>query len=62
MNRYGREFVDKNGTLPWRTEEIYKKLVDAFTQKSPYSRDNINSSRRLWPTTSPMPTSRSTPR
>ena len=39
--RYGREFVDKNGTLPWRTEEIYKKLVDAFTQKSGFSRDNI---------------------
>ena len=31
----------KNGTLPWRAEEIYKKLVEAFTQKAPYSRDNI---------------------
>jgi hypothetical protein len=39
--RHGREFVEKNGTLPWRTEEIYKKLVEAFTQKAPYSRDNI---------------------
>ena len=39
--RYGKEFVDKNGTLPWRTEEIYKKLVEAFTQKGGYSRDNI---------------------
>ena len=24
----------KNGTLPWRTEEIYQKLVEAFTQKA----------------------------
>ena len=39
--RYGREFVDKNGTLPWRTEEIYTKLVEAFTQKAAYSRENI---------------------
>lgn len=39
--RYGKEFVDKNGTLPWRTEEIHKKLVEAFTQKGGYSRDNI---------------------
>jgi hypothetical protein len=39
--KYGKEFVDKNGTLPWRTEEIYRKLVEAFTQKAAYSRDNI---------------------
>ena len=39
--RYGREFVDRNGTLPWRTQEIYGKLVEAFTQKSPYGRENI---------------------
>jgi hypothetical protein len=41
VKKYGREFVDKNGTLPWRTEELYKKLVEAFTQKAAYSRDNI---------------------
>ena len=41
VKRYGAEFVVKNGTLPWRTEEIYLKLVDAFTQKAPYSRENI---------------------
>jgi hypothetical protein len=41
VRRYGREFVLKNGTLPWRTEEIYKKLVEAFSQKAPYARDNI---------------------
>jgi hypothetical protein len=39
--RYGSEFVLKNGTLPWRAEEIYGKLVDAFTQKTPYARENI---------------------
>ena len=41
VKRYGREFVLKNGTLPWRTEEIYRKLVEAFQQKAGYSRDNI---------------------
>ena len=41
VKRYGAEFVLKNGTLPWRSEEMYKKLVEAFTQKAPYSRENI---------------------
>jgi hypothetical protein len=41
VKRYGGEFVRKNGRLPWRTEEIHRKLVEAFTQKAPYSRDNI---------------------
>ncbi len=41
VKRYGRDFVLKNGTLPWRAEEIYKKLVEAFTQQAPYSRENI---------------------
>lgn len=41
VKRYGAEFVLKNGTLPWRTEEIYKKLVEAFTQKQPYARENV---------------------
>jgi hypothetical protein len=41
VKRYGLDFVTRNGTLPWRTEEIYKQLVDAFTQKAPYSRDNL---------------------
>ncbi len=39
--RYGLPMVQKNGTLPWRTEEIYNKLVEAFTQKAGYSRANI---------------------
>jgi hypothetical protein len=41
VKRYGLEFVQKNGTLPWRAEEMYRKLVEAFTQKAPYSRENI---------------------
>ena len=41
VRRYGRDFVDKNGTLPWRTEEIYRKLTEAFTLAAPYSRENI---------------------
>jgi hypothetical protein len=41
VKRHGREFVDKNGTLPWRTQEMYAKLVEAFTQKAPYARENI---------------------
>ena len=39
--RYGRDFVEKNGTVPWRTEEMFAKLTEAFTQKAPYSRENI---------------------
>jgi hypothetical protein len=41
VQRYGRDFVEKNGTLPWRTDEMYRKLTEAFTQKTPYSRENI---------------------
>lgn len=41
VKRYGADFVTRNGTLPWRTEEMYKQLVDAFTQKAPYSRENL---------------------
>lgn len=37
----GRDFVLKNGLIPWRTQEIYTKLVEAFTLKGPYSRENI---------------------
>jgi hypothetical protein len=41
VKRYGGDFVIKNGTLPWRTEEIFKRLVEAFTLQAGYSRDNI---------------------
>src|SRR5262245_36739532 len=41
IKRYGLDFVVKNGQLPWRTVELYEKLVEAFRQQAPYSRDNI---------------------
>jgi hypothetical protein len=41
VRRYGRDFVEKNGTVSWRTDEIYRKLTEAFAQKAPYSRENI---------------------
>ena len=41
VKRYGVEFVDKNGLVLWRGSEIYQKLVEAFRQQAPYSRDNI---------------------
>ena len=41
IRKYGAAFVEKNGTLPWRAEEIHGKLVEAFTQKTGYSRSNI---------------------
>jgi hypothetical protein len=30
VTQHGREFVEKNGTLPWRTDEMFQKLVKAF--------------------------------
>lgn len=41
VKRYGKELVTKNGLLPWRTAEVYAKLVEAFTQESSFSRENI---------------------
>jgi hypothetical protein len=41
VKKYGRDMLLKNGLLPWRTQEIYSKLVEAFTQKAPFSRENI---------------------
>lgn len=41
VQKHGRDFVEKNGLVPWRSAEIYSKLVEAFTQKAGYSRDNI---------------------
>jgi hypothetical protein len=41
VKRYGRDFVIKNGLLPWRTQEIHAKLVEAFAQKAPFARENI---------------------
>ena len=41
--RRGSDFVLKNGTVPWRAEEIYNQLRDNFRQvaTAPYARDNI---------------------
>lgn len=41
IKRYGAETVVKNGTLPWRADDIYLKLVAAFSQAAPYARENI---------------------
>lgn len=39
----GLDFVTKNGTVPWRTEEVFNRLRDAFRQlpTSSFSRDDI---------------------
>jgi hypothetical protein len=42
----GLDFVLKNGTVPWRAEEMYNRLRDAFKQLAgptpqPWARDNI---------------------
>ena len=39
----GEAFVLKNGTLPWRADEIYGRLVDSFRHldTSPYARDDV---------------------
>jgi hypothetical protein len=41
VKRYGAAFVEKNGQVPWRSAEIYQKLVEAFRQQASYSRENI---------------------
>lgn len=43
VDKRGADFVVKNGTVPWRAEEIYNQLRDAFKQLStaPYARDNV---------------------
>ena len=39
----GQDFVIQQGTVPWRAEEIYAKLREAFTQLGTrdYARDNV---------------------
>jgi hypothetical protein len=46
VEKRGADFVVKNGTVPWRAEEIYNQLRDNFRQLTtpsppPYARDNI---------------------
>jgi hypothetical protein len=44
VQRYGIEFVRRNGLLPWRTAEVYGNLVRAFQEvakgTSPWALDN----------------------
>lgn len=44
VQKYGAEMANKNGRLPWRTEEIFNKLVSSFSDMqrgtSPYAADN----------------------
>jgi hypothetical protein len=41
--KFGKDTVIKNGTVPWRTEEIYNQLRESFRQllTSGYARDNV---------------------
>jgi hypothetical protein len=41
--RRGQDFVLKNGTLPWRADEMYRRLVESFQKvdTAPYARDDI---------------------
>lgn len=39
--KYGVDFVTKNGLVPWRTQEVADRLVEAFRQTTPYARDDI---------------------
>jgi hypothetical protein len=41
--KFGNDTVIKNGTVPWRTEEIYNQLRESFRQlpTSSYARDNV---------------------
>ena len=45
VERWGREFVEKNGLLPWRTAEVYGQLQRAFEQQRKggggYSLENV---------------------
>ena len=46
VTKRGVDFVLKNGTVPWRAEEIYNRLRDAFKQlagpnPAPFARDDI---------------------
>jgi hypothetical protein len=45
VQRFGRETIEKNGTLPWRAGEVYGQLVRAFDQQasgsSRWAGDNV---------------------
>jgi hypothetical protein len=39
----GEDFVLKNGTLPWRADDMYRRLVESFQKinTAPYARDDV---------------------
>ncbi|HXH24593.1 MAG TPA: hypothetical protein VNI78_05040 [Vicinamibacterales bacterium] len=42
--KFGKERVDGNGTLPWRTEEMYgnlRRAFDAYARRGPFGRYDI---------------------
>jgi len=43
VQKYGAELANKNGRLPWRAEEVFNKLVTAFSDvpKGGYGADNV---------------------
>ncbi len=43
VKKFGRATVEKNGLLPWRAEEIFEKLVGAFSKsaQTPYALEDI---------------------
>ncbi len=45
VQQWGRDFVERNGTLPWRTAEIYGQLQRAFEQAgrggAPWALENV---------------------
>ena len=46
VKKRGLDFVIKNGTLPWRAEEVYGQLRDAFKQLPVPTRATTSSSSR----------------
>jgi hypothetical protein len=45
IQKFGREKIEQEGQLPWRVDEVYGRLVQAFQQQiagsNPYSLDDI---------------------
>ena len=41
IKKHGIEFVNRNGTLPWRVVDIHRDLAEAFRQRNVYARENI---------------------
>jgi len=44
VQQWGRDFVERNGTLPWRTAELYGQLQRAFEQSRrgvPWALENV---------------------